>query len=68
MFNVLLGLLALGLLGMFILSSIKDYKANKGVYDARERLNRIKTENKVLDIQEQVERAEAKLKVRKDSK
>ncbi len=68
MIKFVIGLFLLVLFWLFITSLIKDRKKNKSVEEANDRLHEIKNENKVLDINEKVEEAEAKLQQRKDEK
>ncbi len=68
MIKFVIGLFLLVLFWLFVTSLIKDRKKNKSVAEAEDRLHEIKNENKVLDINEKVEEAEAKLQQRKDAK
>lgn len=68
MIKFVFGLFLLVLFWLFISNLIKDRKRNKKVAEAEDRLHEIKNENKVLDINEKVDNAEAKLQERKDAK
>lgn len=62
------GLFLLVLFILFVRGLMKDSKRNKKVEEANDRLHEIKNEHKILDINEKVEEAEAKLQQRKDAK
>ncbi len=65
MIQFAIGMVVLVLLLYALVSSYKTSKKNKDVDSAKDRLDAIQNEHKILDINERVAEEEAKLKARK---
>lgn len=66
MIKLVIGLFLLVLFVLFLSGLVKDRNRSKKVDEAKDRLVNIKNEHKILDIEREVQEAEAKLKRRKD--